>query len=133
VQAVAGKTYTATFCSVGQYRAEYFQHGARRASGLHPLRGRGPLQTGDARAGHDLPRDNLSVRWTGRFIFGEGPGTFRTLSDHGLHFFVDGALVIGNEHSATALDATRALSAGEHEVRVEYFEAGGEAVARVSC
>ena len=32
----------------------------------------------------------------------------------------------------TPYDATRALSAGEHEVTVEYFEAGGDAVARVS-
>ncbi len=135
VQAVAGKTYTATFCPVGQYRAEYFANTALdgppvftrcEAAIRYNWGTRGP--------GHGLARDSFSVRWTGRFIFGEGPVTFRTLSDDGLRLFVDGALVIDfwNEHGATPFDATRALSAGEHEVTVEYFEAGGDAVARVS-
>lgn len=64
------------------------------------------------------------------------PGTYRFTAtmDDGMRVFVDNNPVIdvwydGQEHTVTA-DVP--LSGGNHDIRVKYYEAGGEAVARVN-
>jgi hypothetical protein len=84
--------------------------------------------------GSPIPSDKFSVRWAGTFDFAAGETTFTAVADDGIRVFVDGSLVIDawNDHAATMFTATRALSAGSHPVVVEYYENGGEAVAKLS-
>jgi hypothetical protein len=68
-------------------------------------------------------RDNFSVRWTGQFSFPAGRYCFRTTSDDGIRLYVDDQQLID---AWRPMRGTRTgcvdLSAGVHEVRVEYFE-----------
>lgn len=82
----------------------------------------------------EIAVDNFSARWT-RALMVTQPGSYRfTLnSDDGARLFIDGELVINawyDHGPARAFSATRTLSAGSHEVRVEYYERRGAAVVR---
>src|SRR5262249_36545649 len=65
--------------------------------------------------------------WTGRYTFGDGNYTFFGNVDDGMRASVDGAPLIDSwrSQSNTAIQAYRAMTAGEHDVKVEYFEGGG--------
>lgn len=83
-----------------------------------------------------VPVDNYSVRWTGQV---EAPATgnytFSTVSDDGVRLWVNGNQVINNwtGHAPTTNNSPSiALTAGQrYEIRMEYFEGGGGAVARL--
>jgi hypothetical protein len=77
--------------------------------------------------------DNFSARWTGRFNFGGGIYDFITRADDGIRVWVDGNLIIDawRDQPPTEYRASRSLSGVEHEVKVEYYENGGGAVAQV--
>src|SRR4030095_8204309 len=55
-------------------------------------------------------------------------------ADDGIRVWVDGTQIIDAwiDQSATTYQANRTLTAGEHEVKVEYYERGFDAVAQVS-
>jgi glucose/arabinose dehydrogenase len=79
--------------------------------------------------------DTFSARWTGqvRAQFTE-TYTFYTVSDDGVRLFVNGQQIINNftDHSPTENSGTIALTAGQNvDIRMEYFENGGGAVARL--
>ena len=73
------------------------------------------------------------MRWTGTHDFEEGDYTFTT-TDDGVRLWVDGELIIDQWHgqSATAHSATRAMTAEEHEVKMEHYEGYFDAVAKLS-
>lgn len=78
--------------------------------------------------------DNFSVRWTStRTVSTAGNYTITATADDGIRVWVDGALVIDGwyDHPATTFSATSFLNAGDHNVRVEYYERGGFASAVV--
>lgn len=82
----------------------------------------------------EIAVDNFSARWT-RTLAVTQPGSYRfTLnSDDGARLFIDGELVINawyDHGPARTFSATRTLSTGSHEVRIEYYERRGAAVAR---
>ncbi|MEZ6073741.1 MAG: PA14 domain-containing protein [Pirellulales bacterium] len=62
-----------------------------------------------------------------------GEYTFHVNSDDGSRLYIDDALVVDNDgdHSLLELNGKKQLSAGPHEMRIEFFEAGGEAVLQV--
>jgi glucose/arabinose dehydrogenase len=78
--------------------------------------------------------DDFSARWEGTFDFTGGDTVFTATTDDGVRLWVDGTLVVDKwaDQSATTSTATRTLTAGPHQVKVEYYEHGGDAVARVS-
>ncbi|MBL7200681.1 MAG: hypothetical protein ISS56_11055 [Anaerolineae bacterium] len=80
-----------------------------------------------------LPTDDFSVRWTRTATFEEGTYRFRATVDDGIRLFVDGGLVLDEWRDGAQREATvdRRLTAGTHTLRVEYYEHGGVAVARV--
>jgi hypothetical protein len=125
---------TAT-CPTGQFRAEYFSNVSLSGT---PLFTRCETTVnyswGSGGPGNGVPNDNFSVRWSGRFTFPAGNRTFRTVSDDGVRLWVDGVLRIDRwtDHGPTTDTATQSLTAGEHDVRVEYYERGGGAVIQVS-
>jgi hypothetical protein len=70
--------------------------------------------------------DNFSVRWTRWVYFDGGPWRFTTSGDDGIRLYVDGQLKIDRWTATAATDiAVAQLAAGWHEIKLEYFEAGG--------
>ncbi|MBN1964023.1 MAG: hypothetical protein JW910_05220, partial [Anaerolineae bacterium] len=125
---------TSGLCGTGQYRAEYFNN--RTLSGSPTFTRCEPSINYDwavGGPGGGVGVDNFSVRWTGRFVFGAGTYTFIARADDGIRLWVDGVSVISQWHdqAPTEYRADRSLSAGEHEIKVEYYENAGGAVAQV--
>ena len=90
---------------------------------------------GSGGPGNGIPNDNFSVRWTGRFTFPAGISTFTTVSDDGVRLWVDNVLLIDRwtDHAPTTDTATQTLTAGDHDVKVEYYERGGGAVIQLTA
>jgi hypothetical protein len=81
-----------------------------------------------------IPGDHFSARWTGTIWFDHSrTWTFSARSDDGVRMWVDGSLVIDawSDHSPTTFTAARWLSAGNHSIRVEYYERTGTAEIKV--
>lgn len=78
--------------------------------------------------------DNFSARWT-RYI-DVTPGTYRftVTSDDGIRLWVDNALILDKwyEHPAQTFTVDKYLGAGHHLIKVEYYEKGGLAVAKLT-
>ena len=124
-----------TSCPVGQYSARYYAN--MTLSGTPATERCEPAIDYDWGGGSpaaNVPADQFSARWTGTFTFAAGSYQFTATADDGIRVWVDGTPVIDAwiDQAPTTYQATRSLTAGDHEVRVEYFENGGGAVARVS-
>jgi hypothetical protein len=81
-----------------------------------------------------VPADGFSARWTRYFMVSAGTYRFTATSDDGIRVWVDGTLLIDqwSVHSIQTNTADRYLNGDHHLVVVEYFEAAGAAVARLS-
>jgi PA14 domain-containing protein/calcineurin-like phosphoesterase family protein len=122
-------------CSTGQYRAEYFNN--RTLSGsptLSRCEAAINYDWGSGGPGGGIGTDDFSVRWTGSHSFAAGTYTFTARADDGIRVWVDGGLIIDawRDQAPTTYKATRTLTAGQHQVKVEYYERGGGAVAQVA-
>ena len=83
-----------------------------------------------------IPADDFSVRWTGQVQaqFSE-TYTFITTSDDGVRLWINGQQLISNwtEHAPTDDSGSITLVAGQrYDVRMEFYERGWGAVARLS-
>lgn len=81
-----------------------------------------------------LPVDIFSARWAGNFTFESGDYEFSATADDGVRVYVDNVLVIDQwrDQSATTYRVTRNMTAGSHQVRMEYYERTGSAVAQLA-
>jgi hypothetical protein len=81
----------------------------------------------------DIPADNFSVRWTRRLSFDQtGNYQFVAESDDGVRLWVDGTLVIDAwQDGRSTHQGTIRLSAGQHDLRVDYYEHLGNAYIQV--
>jgi len=81
----------------------------------------------------EIPVNQFAARWTGTFTFEAASYRFTTTTDDGVRVYVDDHLILD---SWRAMHGTRSatvnLTAGQHTVRVEYFEATQAAKARVT-
>jgi len=79
--------------------------------------------------------DNFSVRWTGKLIPEKtGEYLLGTMTDDGVRLYLDGKLLIDDwfDHATVTRSATVRLEAGRiYDIRIEYYEHGGEAVAKL--
>lgn len=76
----------------------------------------------------------FAIDYNGRIMLPQaGTYTFRLTSDDGSKLFIDGELVIDNDgvHGPGAIDGEATLSAGIHDVRVQYFQGPREEVALI--
>ncbi len=115
------------------YRAEYYNN--RYLSGapaftrceVWPIR----QDWGTGSPGSGVGSDNFSVRWTGRAHIDSGNFTFIARADDGIRVWLGSSLIIDawRDQSPTEYRVSRAVSGGDHDVRVEYYENGGGAVA----
>jgi hypothetical protein len=80
--------------------------------------------------------DTFSVRWTGQVEPPvSGTYTFYTQSDDGVRVWLNGQQIINNwtDHGSTENSGTIALTAGlRYDIRMEFYENGGSALARLS-
>jgi hypothetical protein len=76
-----------------------------------------------------VPVDDFSARWTRAAVFEGETYRFHAFVDDGVRLWVDDRLIIDDwrDGAARELTADLALVAGEHDVRVEYYEHTGHA------
>jgi hypothetical protein len=78
-----------------------------------------------------LTEDNWGMILDGNFdVESAGQYTFYLKSDDGSKLYVDDQLIIDNDgdHSLLELSGATKLSAGKHKLRIDFFEAAGEAI-----
>ena len=120
--------------TVGGFVGNYFRD--KNLSQLALTRNDGSINFtwNDASPDPSLPKDLFSARWTGDFSFTAGNHTFNMTSDDGARLYIDGQLVINdwNDHASRTDTITKYLSAGTHNIKMEYYEAYGGAIAKLS-
>ncbi len=77
--------------------------------------------------------DDFSVRWTRTANFQPGTYRFTVMSDDGVRVWVDDRLIIDRwyDHPAETYVADIALSAGDHRIKMEYYDSIDQAVAKL--
>jgi endonuclease YncB( thermonuclease family) len=132
---VSSAAAQATNCPVGQYWAQYFNNVTLSGTpAFTRCEATVSYAWGSGGPGNGLGTDNFSVRWTGRHQFAAGSYTFTIQTDDGARLWLDGQVVheAWKDQGAVTYVVTRTLTAGEHEVSLEYYENGGGAVARLN-
>jgi glucose/arabinose dehydrogenase len=77
--------------------------------------------------------DNFFGRWTRTDVLSAGTYRFSGTADDGIRVYVDDVPVIDQWHPQhTDFSVDKDLSGGSHAIRMEYFEAGGDATATMS-
>lgn len=78
--------------------------------------------------------DNFSVRWTRKVGFDDGRYLFTVRADDGVRLYIDDRLVIDEWHEGDGDKVTyeARLGKGNRKIRMEYFEKGGRALAKLS-
>ncbi len=89
---------------------------------------------GDGSPDSSIDTDNFSAQWSTRTYFNEGTYRFVATMDDGMRVYVDGNKIIDVWYDSQQHDvvADVNLSAGEHNIVVKYYEAGGKAAAKVT-
>ena len=80
-----------------------------------------------------LPADRFSARWTRELTFDGGAYIFHVAVDDGARLWVDQRLIINEWHDSglTEYTAPLYLTAGRHFIRMEYYDAVDNAVAKL--
>src|SRR5262249_549467 len=124
-----------TDISPGSWKGEYFTNPNLTGS---PLLVRGdPTIDFDWGAGGpspSFPTNNFSVRWSRTLTLRAGTYRFATYSDDGMRVKIDGVTIASLDHFATQnptyYQYETTMTAGNHDIVVEYFEAYGNALAK---
>jgi hypothetical protein len=89
---------------------------------------------GNGGPGNGVGNDHFSARWQGSFGFNAASYTFTYSNDDGMRIWLDGSLIVDQwtDQGASTRTRTVNVSGGSHTVKVEYYENGGAASARVS-
>ncbi len=77
--------------------------------------------------------DNFSARYTGIFTFLGGKVLFTVRADDGIRLWLDGALILDQwvDQTTTVYTVERLVTAGDHALKVEYYERSGNATCQV--
>lgn len=132
-------TLTVTVLSVGTgsgLRGDYFDNADLTAFKLSRVDGTVDFDWGNAAPDASIGVDTFSVIWRGEVQAQISETyTFFTTSDDGVRLWVNGVKLVDNwtDHGPTEDSGTIALSAGQkYSIRMEFFENGGGAVARLA-
>lgn len=89
---------------------------------------------GDGSPSSQIDVDDFSAQWTRTVYLNAGTYRFTGTMDDGMRAWVDDTLIIDSwtDSQVHSLSADVFLSTGEHDLKVEYYEAGGKAVAKFS-
>lgn len=117
-----------------QYKAEYYNNRYLSGSPVLTRCEAWPINQnwGSGGPGNGLPNDNFSVRWTGQAYIAAGTYTIIAKADDGIRAWIGSDQVINawRDQAPTEYRATRTLSGGTYNIKVEYYENGGGAVAQ---
>jgi glucose/arabinose dehydrogenase len=119
----------------GAYAGEYF--GNRDLAGTPVLTRNDEkidFDWGAGGPGGGVPTDNFSARWTRSLTVPMASFyEFSVTADDGVRLLVDGTKILDKwiTHSGTTYTVTRELAQGSHQIVLEYFEAGADAVAKL--
>ncbi len=77
-----------------------------------------------------IPQDYFSARWVRKIAFDKGKYAFCAMADDGVRLYLNGTRLIDEWHPSNGLSycVTTDLAKGSHEVKVEYYEDGGQAL-----
>lgn len=127
----ATTAFAQTSCPTGQYRAEYFNNTTLSGSpALVRCESRINYRWGVNAPASGITADNFSVRWSGKFRFDAGTYVFSATVDDGIRFWLDGVKTLEEWRSQSrSFSRQRDLTAGEHEITIEYFEGSASATA----
>ncbi|CAN5874449.1 hypothetical protein BH18ACT11_BH18ACT11_00850 [soil metagenome] len=123
-------------CNKGQFFAEY--RNELRTFSTQPVLTRCETAVnndwGSGSPGSGVNSDSFTTRWAGNFDFESSGYEFTATADDGVRLWVDGQLLIDQwkDQAATTYKATKTMTAGAHEIKVEYYENAGAASAKVS-
>jgi hypothetical protein len=118
------------------YTAEYFSN--RHLTGAPVLTRQDDaiaFDWGGGAPGDEVAADDFSARWTKSLTVAEDAVyKFTVTGDDGVRLYVDGQRVLDKWifQGATTYTVTRQLTQGAHQIVLEYFEAGGAAVAKLA-
>jgi len=135
----AAKRYCIEFVPLDHWKGEYFDNKALSGAPLR-VRDDGAEFINFEWAGGSpgtrcgIGSDNFSVRWTRKIYFNGGTYYFTVTTDDGFRLFVDNRLVLDKwfDQPPTTYIVDVPLSAGNHTIRMEYYQATGQAVASLS-
>jgi PA14 domain len=83
--------------------------------------------------GTGVNADNFTSRYVGTFNFEAGTYKFDVTTDDGVRLYVDGVRLLNHWYNNDErMYATKTMTAGEHQIKVEHFEAGGTAAIKVA-
>lgn len=118
---------------ISEWRGEYYQRDLSGAPVLVRNDRAIDFDWGLGAPAAGLPADGFAVRWTRRLAFEAGLYRFRFLVDDGVRLYVDDVLLIDDWRDGPSREraADQRLTAGVHTLRIEYYERGGAAVARL--
>lgn len=122
-------------CPVGQFAARYFPTtNLGESATIARCEAAIDHDWGFGGPGVGVGVDGFSARWTGRINFDAGTYTFAATADDGIRVALDGATLIDGwrDQALTSYTATRVLTAGEHQITVEYYENSGLASVHVA-
>ncbi|MGC9348530.1 MAG: PA14 domain-containing protein [Anaerolineae bacterium] len=121
--------------TTGEWKAEYYNN--RTLAGTPTLvRNEAAVNydwgTGSPQPGN-VNSDNFSARWTRTLNTAGGNYTFWVTADDGVRLWVNGHLLVDAwyEQAATTYSDEIYIPAGSFTIEVQYFEAGGLAVAKL--
>jgi hypothetical protein len=89
---------------------------------------------GQANPGAAIGNDNFLARWTKTQNFTSGTHKFSVTADDGVRLYIDNNLVIDKWQlqGATTYTTDQVLTAGNHTIRMEYYEHQVDAVAKLN-
>lgn len=129
------QTFTAHFTPSSGFNGEYFNN--TELTGSPTLTRNDPtinFEWGSGSPGPGINAEFFSVRWTKNQFFAAGRYKFITRTDDGVRLFIDGNLVINEWHGqgGTPHEAIVDLTSGNHEIKMEFFDGGGGALAKLN-
>jgi glucose/arabinose dehydrogenase len=80
-----------------------------------------------------IPVDNFSAQWTKAETLTAGDYKFTVTADDGVRLYLDGGLILDKwvDQAPTTYTITKSVTAGTHTIKMEYYEKGGGAVAKL--
>ncbi len=132
-------TYTATYrelpAATGGLSATYYDNVDLTGATVARVDPAVDFNWGTGGPATGIAADTFSARWVGSVLPpATGTYTFFTQSDDGVRLWVNGQQLVNNwtDHSLTENSGTISLTAGvRYSVRMEFYERGGDAVARL--
>ena len=120
---------------INQIKAEYFNN--KTLSGtpvVTKIDSSINFDWGSNSPGTGINKDLFSVRWTKIEKFSGGSYKFTIRADDGVRIYLDNTLIYNKwvNQSASTKYITKDISAGNHTIKVEYYENTGLAVAKIS-